>query len=82
MGDSVWVGSWPDRDDIVPNDLILGTGMNHSNGLFMGRFCIDRHNKAINIGFVDTRVDRVYLEDLWTLKWHRLFRPNPDVSIP
>ncbi len=82
LGDSVWVGSWPDRDDIVPNDLILGTGMNHSNGLFMGRFCIDRHNKAINIGFVDTRVDRVYLEDLWTLKWHRRFKPNPDVSIP
>ena len=82
LGDSVWVGSWPDRDDIVPNDLILGTGMSHSDGLFMGRFCIDRHNKAINIGFVDTRVDRIYLEDLWTLKWHRLFKPNPDVSIP
>jgi len=82
LGDSVWVGSWPDRDDTVPNDLIQGTGMAHSNGLFMGRFCIDRHKKAVNIGFVDTRAERVYLEDLWTLKWHRLFKPNYDVSIP
>ncbi len=81
LGDSVWVGSWPDRDDIVPNDLNMGTGMARGNAM-MGRFCIDRHNKAINIGFVDTRADRVYLEDLWTLKWHRRFKPNLDVSIP
>jgi len=77
----VWVGSWPDSSDIVPDDLIRGTGMGHSNGLFMGRFCIDRHKKAINIGFVDSRAERVYLEDLWTLKWHQLFKPNNDVSI-
>ena len=81
VGDSVWVGSWPDRNDIVPNDLFRGT-MRHGNGYFMGRFCIDRHNKAINIGFVDTRVERVQLEELWTLKWHRCFKPNSDVSIP
>ena len=81
IGDSVWVGSWPDSSDIVPDDLILGTGMGHSDGLFMGRFCINRHKKAINIGFTDTSVERVYLEDLWTLKWHRRFEPNPDVSI-
>lgn len=82
VGDSVWVGSWPDRNDIVPNDLIRGTGMVHADGQFMGRFCIDRHKKAINIGFTDTHADRVPLEELWTLKWHRRFKPNPDVSIP
>jgi prepilin-type N-terminal cleavage/methylation domain-containing protein len=81
LGDSVWVGSWPDSSDIVPDDLILGTGMGHSDGLFMGRFCIDRHKKAVNIGFTDTSVERVYLEDLWTLKWHRRFESNPEVSI-
>jgi type II secretory pathway pseudopilin PulG len=82
LGDSVWVGSWPDRDDTVPDDLFLGTGMGHSNGLFMGRFCIDRHKNAINIGFVDSRAERIYLEDLWTLKWHERFMPNNEVSIP
>ena len=81
LGDSVWVGSWPDRDDIVPPDLIRGTGMDRGNAM-MGRFCIDRHNKAINIGFTDTHAERVQLEELWTLKWHRRFQPNYDVSIP
>jgi len=82
VGDSVWVGSWPDRDDIVPDDLIGAFGMAHGSGLFMARFCIDRHNKAVNIGFTDTHAERVQLEDLWTLKWHRRFQPNYDVSIP
>jgi len=82
VGDSVWVGSWPDRDDIVPPDLIEAFGMQHADGLFMARFCIDRHNKAINIGFTDTHVERVQLEELWTLNWHRRFKPNYDVSIP
>jgi len=31
-----------------------------------GHFCIDRHKKATNIGFADSRVERVSLEDLWT----------------
>ncbi len=82
VGDSVWVGSWPDRDDIVPDDLIRAFGMQHANGRFMARFCIDRHNKAVNIGFTDTHVERVQLEDLWTLNWHRRFQPNYDVFIP
>jgi prepilin-type N-terminal cleavage/methylation domain-containing protein len=82
LGDSVWVGSWPDSDDIVPYDLIRAFGMQHAQGRFMARFCIDRHNKAVNIGFVGTRVERVPLEELWTLKWHRRFKPNCDVSIP
>ena len=54
----------------------------HGQGYFMGRFCIDRHNGAINLGFVDTHVDRVPLKELWTLKWHRRFIPNPDISLP
>jgi len=81
VGDSVWVGSWPDRYDFVPDDLIRGTGMARGAAM-MGRFCIDRHNKAINIGFTDTRVERVRLEDLWTLKWHQRFKPEYGVSIP
>lgn len=82
VGDSVWVGSWPDRDDDVPPDLIEAFGMQHAAGRFMARFCIDRHNKAVNIGFTDTHAERVQLEELWTLKWHRRFEPNYDVSIP
>jgi len=85
LGDSVWVGSWPFSGDTVPDDITGETGYPgypHNEGFFMGRFCVDRHNKAINIGFVDSRAERVSLEELWILKWHQRFKPNNDVSIP
>jgi len=70
---------------LVPEDVtgdIGYPGYPHAEGYFMGRFCIDRHKKAVNIGFVDSSVERVYLEELWTLKWHQHFKPNYDVSLP
>ena len=85
LGDSLWVGSWPFEADAVPDDVTGRTGYPgypHGEGFFMGRFCVDRHKKAINIGFVDSRVERVFLEELWILKWHQCFKPNSDVSIP
>lgn len=83
LGDSVWVGSWPFADDTVPDDLTGEVGSYpHGEGFFMWRFCVDRHKKAINIGFVDSHVDRIYLKDLWVQKWHRNFIPNDDISIP
>ena len=85
LGDSVWVGSWPFDMDDVPIDLSGESGYPgypHGKGYFMGRFCVDRHKKATNIGFVDSHVERVSLEDLWTLRWHKHFKPNNDVSIP
>jgi prepilin-type N-terminal cleavage/methylation domain-containing protein len=83
LGDSVWVGSWPDSEDIIPDDLsgeIGYPGYPHQPGRFMGRFCIDRHRNAINIGFADTRVERVKLSDLWQLKWHKNFKPRKDLK--
>ena len=80
VGDSIWVGSWPDNDDVVLNDTRNGWGY-HQNGYFMGRFCIDRHRHAINMAFVDGHVSRVELQDLWTLRWHRQSQPK-DVKVP
>ena len=85
LGDSIWVGAWPYRDDKVPPDLTGESGYPgypHGEGYFMGRFCVDRHREAINLGFVDSRVDRLSLRELWLQKWHRTFAPNPDVILP
>ena len=85
LGDSVWVGSWPFNTDMVPEDLsgeVGYPGYPHGKGYFMGRFCVDRHKKAINIGFVDSHIERVQLVELWILKWHQHSKPNSDVSIP
>jgi len=82
LGDSVWVGSWPGHNDTMPNDLtgdIGYPGYPHQDGKFMGRFCVDRHKRAINIGFVDTHVERVPLRDLWLKQWHIDFVPTTEV---
>jgi prepilin-type N-terminal cleavage/methylation domain-containing protein/prepilin-type processing-associated H-X9-DG protein len=83
LGDSVWVGSWPSHADSMPKDLTGESGYPgypHQAGRFMGRFCIDRHNRAINVGFVDTHVERVPLKDLWLKKWHKNFIPTTEVA--
>jgi prepilin-type processing-associated H-X9-DG protein len=40
---------------------------------FMARFCINRHEGAVNSLFVDGSVRKVGLKELWTLKWHKAF---------
>ena len=85
-GDSVWVGSWPDGKDRPPIDLKGGGYGNgdfpHAQGMFMGRFAIDRHRGGINVGFVDGHTAKVTAKALWTLDWHRDFEPNYSVKLP
>ena len=40
-------------------------------------YCIDRHQFAINLVFVDGHAERVRLTDLWTLKWGAGLHPYP-----
>ena len=78
--DSNWVGGWPDDVDFVPPDLHNGLFV-HEIGYFMGRFCIDRHQGAVNASFADGSARRVPLADLWRLRWHRHFQET-DVVVP
>jgi prepilin-type N-terminal cleavage/methylation domain-containing protein/prepilin-type processing-associated H-X9-DG protein len=85
FADCVWVGSWPFGGDLVPPDLTGETGYGscypHGEGYFMGRFCIDRHNMAVNVSFTDGHAGKVTLEGLWTIRWSRGFEPNFDVEV-
>ena len=49
-------------------DTFTGSSANE-----MKRFCVNRHNGAINVLFLDFSVRKVGLKYLWTLKWHREF---------
>jgi prepilin-type N-terminal cleavage/methylation domain-containing protein/prepilin-type processing-associated H-X9-DG protein len=75
IGDSIWVGSWPDNNDVVntgPDGKAWPDGWSpHQRGQFMGRYCIDRHRGAINLSFVDGSARRVTRSELWLLLWHR-----------
>lgn len=39
----------------------------------MQRVCIDRHDGATNMAFLDWSVRKVDLKELWTLKWHKTY---------
>lgn len=79
--DCSWVNGWPINDttdlsssgvDMVPADFIYGDIYVYVG---MGRFCIDRHQMSINIGYMAGDVRKVKLEDLWKQKWNKLSKP-------
>jgi len=76
-GDANWVDSWPEASDTAPRDY-SGTG--NDNGT--SRFFLNRHRKAINIGYADGHIARVKLKDLWIQLWHQGFVPNRNVKLP
>jgi len=51
----------PEEDDIY----VLTQPASH--------FCVNRHDRYINVLFADGHVRKVGLKELWTLKWHRRF---------
>jgi prepilin-type N-terminal cleavage/methylation domain-containing protein len=44
-----------------------------SGGSEMKRFCLARHEGAVNVTFFDFSLRKIGVKELWTLKWHREF---------
>ena len=42
----------------------------------MNRFCINRHQQAINGVYLDYHVDKIWLKALWHQKWSKRFNVN------
>lgn len=51
-------------------------------GWDMARVCINRHQKTINMTFMDGSTRPVKLRGLWNLKWHKDFKKVPEMQIP
>ena len=64
--DCIWKKAWPLDDEGPPPQEDGG-------GDRMRKFCINRHNGAINGVFLDGAAKKIALKQLWTLKWHRRF---------
>ena len=64
-----WCG-WPEHTDTPPRfDGQRMAGDEDS----MNRFCIDRHQQAINGVFLDYSAGKIWLKSLWRLKWAKNF---------
>jgi len=73
MADATYCHALPKHDNSVPDR----SGEWYFNGNWddagMKRVCVDRHNQAVNVMFMDWSVRKVKLKDLWTLKWNPQF---------
>jgi len=86
FGDCNWVGNIAQSIDaepkVAPENYTVETGSRSlaPGGSNIGRYCIDRHNKAINMAFIDGHVETLPLEELWRIKWSKNFE-STDVII-
>ena len=72
--DCTWDDAWPRQTDEPP--AYDGDAIESPNRDEMKRFCINRHEGAINGAFLDFSVRKVGLKELWKLKWHRGYEVN------
>ena len=71
--DCIWTDAWPYHNCPPPKwqDYAEMTDVGDEQ---MRRVCIERHEAAINMLFLDNTVKPVGLKELWTLKWHPHFK--------
>ena len=78
FGDGVWPVAWPRGTDLAPEDL-AGT----KNEYMMDRFCMDRHNKTVNLIFRDLSTKNLRLPELWKQPWHVDYEfPGKEIEVP
>ena len=74
-----WCG-WPDDTDTPPK--VDGRAARLDGDVdSMNRFCINRHQQAINGVFLDYHVDKIWLKQLWHIRWSKRFdvnKPGPN----
>ncbi|MCX5636961.1 MAG: type II secretion system protein [Planctomycetota bacterium] len=82
MLDATWVSGYPLETDLpLPANLYYSywtTGYGYGQ---MNRYCFRRHNNVTNVSFMDASAKIIPLEQLWSLKWHRNYRPKYDIRI-
>ncbi len=74
FADSNWLDGWPTPTDTIPPDLSTGWRINGPQYPYhMGRFCLARHGRNINMVFMDGHVALTPLRELWNIRWSRTF---------
>ena len=68
FADAIAAEAAPLPTDPAPIDLETGF---YGNQYHMGRVCIRRHDKSVNVSFFDGHAENVLLPRLWTLDWNR-----------
>ena len=73
FADGTWHDAWPRHTDMpISHPEAFGIGDQGTSG-DINHFCIDRHNGAVNMLFMDWSARKIGLKELWKFKWHRQF---------
>jgi len=73
--DCSWYGAGPLHIDFPPDyEGHTASTTGHWRGDNMRRVCLNRHNAATNIVFLDITVRRIGLKEMWSLKWHSNYK--------
>jgi len=73
-----WDQAWAEYYDWIPDYPGQFEGVGFDD---MAHFCINRHNGGINGVFLDSSVRKVFIKELWNLRWHRKYditKPPPN----
>jgi len=81
LGDACWYGGWPKHTDVLPPSSGKAHGQPATSYDWpwsgsannMERWCVPRHNGAVNIALADGSSRSVAVSDLWGLKWNKAF---------
>jgi prepilin-type N-terminal cleavage/methylation domain-containing protein len=81
--DSLWKEAYPAPFNVtsgagLPMETQEDTTWEIQGEFEINRFCLDRHNKTVDVAFLDTSVRNVDLPELWNLKWSREFIPQTE----
>ena len=82
FGDCMWIGGfpgWPTETANVPSLFEDNFGAITQQ---MNRYAIKRHNKGINMVFLDQSVRGVDVKELWGLKWNKVYETKNDYTDP
>ncbi len=75
-----WCG-WPDNTDTPPK-LDDRSARIPGDENAMNRFCINRHQQAINGVYLDYHIDKIWLKSLWRQQWSKPPRFNANGPLP
>jgi prepilin-type processing-associated H-X9-DG protein/prepilin-type N-terminal cleavage/methylation domain-containing protein len=80
FADGIWSEARPSPTDPAPSNLQTGSWSATDQ---MGRVCIVRHGKTVNVAFFDGHAENIALQKLWTLNWKPGWKaPNPLPKLP
>ncbi|MBN1359443.1 MAG: type II secretion system protein [Sedimentisphaerales bacterium] len=75
--DCWFFGGWPDDDD--PPPTFDGQKLTDDENA-MNRFCLNRHQQGVNAVFLDYSVRKVWLKELWRIRWSKRFNTTKPLT--